>query len=105
MLSRRSSGAARLQEQGLAEAQLQLGDLYHAGRGVAEDLALAHTWYEKATAQGNPEDAAKLDRLGETRSRSAAWRFSGGSITRHPTLSLQKRTRSRALDRTIATCR
>src|SRR5207302_23135 len=32
-------------EQGLAEAQLQLGDLYRAGHGVAADIALAHVWY------------------------------------------------------------
>jgi TPR repeat protein len=47
-------------EQGLAEAQLQLGDLYRAGLGTTEDLLTACTWYEKAAAQEKPEAAARL---------------------------------------------
>ena len=55
--------------QGLAEAQLQLGDHYHAGWGVEEDPVAARTWYEKAAAQGNAEAAAKLQTLNQTQSR------------------------------------
>jgi TPR repeat protein len=47
-------------EQELAEAQLQLGDLYDAGHGVEPDIALAHTWYEKAAGHGNADAAAEL---------------------------------------------
>ena len=50
-------------EQGLAEAQLQLGDLYCAGSGVVEDLTIAITWYEKAAAQGNSQASTKLQAL------------------------------------------
>jgi len=53
-------------EQGLPEAQLQLGDLYHVGRGVDQDAGLAYAWYEKAAAQGNSEAAAKLHQIHRT---------------------------------------
>jgi TPR repeat protein len=36
-------------EQGLAEAQFNLGTLYGTGRGVPRDEALAATWLERAT--------------------------------------------------------
>ena len=52
-------------EQGLAEAELQLGDLYRAGRGVGEDLAIAATWYEKAAERGHAEAVARLHGLRE----------------------------------------
>ena len=47
--------------------QLQLGDLYSSGRGLAVDVALANAWYEKAAEQGNAGAAAKLRRSNETR--------------------------------------
>jgi uncharacterized protein len=50
-------------EQGLAEAQLQLGDLYRAGRGVNGDIDVAAAWYRKAAQQGNVEAVARLDSL------------------------------------------
>jgi hypothetical protein len=55
----------------LPEAQLQLGDLYRAGHGVAADVALADAWYEKAAEQGDAGAAAKLRRLNETRAAGA----------------------------------
>jgi TPR repeat protein len=42
---------------------LQLGDLYCGGLGIAEDLAIASTWYEKAAAQGNSEASTRLQAL------------------------------------------
>ena len=54
---------------GLVEAQLQLGDLYSAGLGVAADVALADAWYEKAAEQGDA--AAQLRRSNETRAAGA----------------------------------
>lgn len=47
---------ARIQRQaarGDAEAQVDLGALYEAGLGVAEDNAEALRWYQQAGAQGN----------------------------------------------------
>jgi len=35
--------------------------------GVAEDLAIAHAWYEKAAAQGNTEAATRLQGLRDSR--------------------------------------
>ena len=45
-------------EQGLAEAQFNLGNCYYWGEGVAKDNEKALKWYQKAAAQGN-EDAKK----------------------------------------------
>lgn len=42
-----------LAEQGHAEAQYQLGQLYHHGRGVPQDNALAIKWYQLAAEHGN----------------------------------------------------
>lgn len=47
---------ARIQRraaQGDAEAQVDLGALYEAGIGVAQDMSEALRWYERAGAQGN----------------------------------------------------
>lgn len=41
-------------EQGLADAQLNLGNLYRAGRGVPKDPRRAVVWYLKAAIQGMP---------------------------------------------------
>jgi len=40
-------------EQGNAQAQYNLGDLYDHGRGVPQDYAQAAFWYRKAAEQGN----------------------------------------------------
>jgi TPR repeat protein len=58
-------------EQGLAEAQLQLGDLYRLGHGVAADGSLADAWYRKAAEQGEANAASRLHRLHETRAIGA----------------------------------
>ena len=58
-------------EQGVVEAQRQVGDLYHAGHGVAADDALAAAWYEKAAQQESAGAATKLCRLNETRAAGA----------------------------------
>jgi TPR repeat protein len=55
-------------EQGLAEAQLQLGDFYSARLGIPEDQATAAAWYEKAAAQGNRRAAARLSMPPEAQS-------------------------------------
>lgn len=40
--------------QGNAEAQNGLGELYAKGKGMPQDYAQSRTWYEKAAAQGHP---------------------------------------------------
>lgn len=42
-------------EQGNAQAQVELAELYDAGEGVAQDTEKAIAWYEKAAAQGHDE--------------------------------------------------
>lgn len=46
--------------QGLAEAQLQLGALYHKGLGVPQDYAQAIDWFTKAARQGHTEAQLNL---------------------------------------------
>ena len=40
--------------QGIAEAQNGLGELYAKGKGMPQDYVQARQWYEKAAAQGHP---------------------------------------------------
>ena len=40
-------------DQGLAEAQFNLGWMYYKGRGVRQDYAEAVRWYRQAAAQGH----------------------------------------------------
>ena len=42
-------------EQGDAEAQVNLGLKYRAGRDVSRDYGLAQKWFRKAADQGNPD--------------------------------------------------
>ena len=50
---RPSPGYRKAADQGLADAQDNLGDMYADGRGVAKDDAQAVAWYRKAADQGN----------------------------------------------------
>jgi len=59
-------------DQGLAEAQLFLGDLYVGGHGVVRDADTARDWYEKAAAQGHPAARPKLAALTEPRTEGLA---------------------------------
>ena len=43
----------RLANQGDADAQVSLGEMYDEGKGVEQDHAKAAYWYEKAADQGN----------------------------------------------------
>jgi len=43
----------KLAEQGVAEAQCNLGVMYCKGRGVPQDYKEAARWYRKAAEQGN----------------------------------------------------
>ncbi|MEX2647424.1 MAG: SPOR domain-containing protein [Alphaproteobacteria bacterium] len=49
-----------LAEQGDAEAQFGLGEMYDLGRGVAADAEAAATWYQRAAEQGSARAQAKL---------------------------------------------
>ncbi|MDH4154270.1 MAG: sel1 repeat family protein [Nitrospira sp.] len=49
--------------QGNAEAQNGLGELYAKGKGMPQDYAQARAWYEKAAAQGHPHAQNNLAEL------------------------------------------
>ncbi len=49
-----------LAEQGDAEAQFSLGEMYDLGRGVAADAEAAAAWYQRAAEQGSARAQAKL---------------------------------------------
>jgi TPR repeat protein len=48
-------------DQGLAEAQTDLGWAYENGAGVPQDNTQAVAWYRKAAEQGHPEAKRKLE--------------------------------------------
>ncbi len=50
-------------EQGLADAQYLLGDMYEEGEGVIEDYALAHMWWNIAASQGKEVAKKNRDRV------------------------------------------
>jgi len=52
-----------LADQGNARAQIKLGSMYAAGRGVARDDAAAASWYRKAADQGDSEAQLNLGHL------------------------------------------
>ena len=52
-----------LAEQGLAEAQNNLGLIYDKGKGVPEDYTEAVKWYRKAAEQGYPMAQFNLGRM------------------------------------------
>lgn len=49
-----------LAEQGNAEAQINLGNLYMKGLGVEQDYAAAGNWYRQAAEHGDPIGQSKL---------------------------------------------
>jgi TPR repeat protein len=48
---------------GRAESQLDIGELYEAGRGIAQDYVQAHMWYNLAAAAGVPGAEARRNEL------------------------------------------
>ena len=52
-----------LAEQGLREAQYQLGVLYEGGRGIGQDYTKAMTWYRLAAEQGLTEAQRAVGRM------------------------------------------
>ena len=53
-------------EQGLAEAQVNLGNMYRNGRGVPEDAAEAVRWWRLAAEQGYARAQASLGLMYDT---------------------------------------
>ena len=57
MCSRTTAEAVRLYrkaaEQGLVEAQYNLGVMYAEGQGVRQDFVQAHMWFDLAAASGD----------------------------------------------------
>ena len=52
--------------QGIVEAQFNLGTCYEKGNGVTKDLSEAVKWYKMAAKQGDRDAQKKLKKLGET---------------------------------------
>ncbi|HRK78426.1 MAG TPA: tetratricopeptide repeat-containing serine protease family protein [Thiobacillus sp.] len=50
-------------EAGNTEAQQNLGDAYHYGKGVPKDDALAVAWWRKAAEQGSPDAQHRLGQV------------------------------------------
>lgn len=64
-IERKDYAAARLEfellaEKGVADAQVNLGNLYMRGWGVQQDYAAAFDWYRRAAAQNNSFAQSKL---------------------------------------------
>ena len=53
-------------DQGLAEAQANLGDLYFKGRGVTQDNAEAHMWLSIAALRARGDDLKKYEAARES---------------------------------------
>lgn len=45
----------RLAEQGDANAQYKVGQMYEKGTGVTKDISEAQQWYQKASEQNQPK--------------------------------------------------
>jgi len=56
----------RAAEQGVAYAQVGLGEMYATGQGVDRDDALAAAWFHKAAGQGNSDAQYDLGVMVET---------------------------------------
>jgi hypothetical protein len=52
-----------LAEEGYADAQNDLGDMYQKGLGVPQDYAMAEQWYQQSAEQGNVRGHRNLCRL------------------------------------------
>ena len=52
-----------LAEQGDAKAQFNLGVMYDNGRGVVQNFALAHMWWNIAASKGHKDAGLNLDVL------------------------------------------
>ncbi len=52
-----------LADQGLANAQYNLGLMYRDGQGVPQDYAAAHMWFSLAAAQGHKNAQENRDSL------------------------------------------
>ena len=50
-------------EQGIADAQFNIGLILEEGRGVKRDPASAAVWYGEAAQQGHEEAQSRLDKM------------------------------------------
>lgn len=50
----------KLAEQGNAEAQYKVGEMYETGKGAEKNIDSARTWYDKAAKQGHKKAEYKL---------------------------------------------
>ena len=54
---------APLAEQGIAQAQTNLGVMYSNGQGVPQDYLLAHMWFNLAGSNGDEQGASYRERV------------------------------------------
>ena len=50
-------------EQGIAKAQSNLGTMYELSKGVLQDNAVAHMWYNIGAANGNELGGTNRDKI------------------------------------------
>ena len=85
----------KVADQGLAEAQNDLGIAYESGSGVPNDIVQAHMWYDLAARQGD-ENATKnreslagkmtLEQIAEAKKLADEWRAKSSSTALTPTI-------------------
>ena len=52
-------------DQGMADAEFVMGQLFQQGRGLTQDEQMAREWYQKAADQGHEEAAEALAALNQ----------------------------------------
>jgi TPR repeat protein len=62
---RAASACRRLADQGVADAQQNLGNMYRKGQGVPQDYAEAAKWFRKAAEQGRADAENNLGKMYE----------------------------------------
>ncbi len=67
----------RAADQGDADAQLKLGGMYHAGKGVPKNFVRAYMWFDIANSFEDMKDLAKkmsLDQNEKAKKLAMYWR-------------------------------
>ena len=69
-------------DQGYAEAQVNLAQMYHEGWGVKKDYKIAMDWYRKAANQGNYDSFGSMGEMYKAGQGVAASRVIADALTR-----------------------
>ena len=76
--------------QGNAQAQYNLGNLYKEGKGVVTNSQTTKYWYEKAAGQGHKEAKKALDEINAMEAASQEYRKSLGDVKVEPRIVQSK---------------